>query len=122
MKPMTALAGGFAVLSFLAGCDSGAPVPETTNITVPQGDYQARLAQMPEGQRNAVFLRAIRDAGRDCQHVQTSAAASDLDGTPAWTATCDNGVRWLILIGADGIAQVTNAVELQAARAAAEKR
>ena len=42
------------------------------------------LEAMPEGQRDAVFIRAIRDARLDCQHVESSAAAPPYQGRPVW--------------------------------------
>lgn len=104
-----------AITLATAGCGPAATEQEQTGITVPAGDEQARLEAMPEAQRDAVFLRAIRDAGRDCQNVEQSTSQGEISGAPAWTATCDNGSQWVIVIGRDGIAQVTNAAELKAA-------
>lgn len=101
----------------LAGCGSGTPDTGAANITVPAGNYAERLQAMGENERNAVLYRAIHDAGRDCQQVTKSAASDPIKGAPAWTATCDNGSRWTIIIGKDGIAVVTNAAELRAAKA-----
>ena len=105
---------GTAMLLALGGCEQG-PAEPTTNIQVPEGDYQARLQAMPEGQRNAVFIRALRDAGRDCQGVVSSAYQGALQGRPTWTARCDDGVGWVIIIGRAGIAEVVNLVEAERA-------
>lgn len=61
-----------------------------------------RLAEMPEGQRNAVFIRAIRDAGLDCQHVERSRAEPDHRGYPVWTAECAGGGRWTLVVTGTG--------------------
>lgn len=107
-----------AVLALpLAGCGSGTPDTGAANIIVPAGNYAERLQTMGETERNAVLYRAIHDAGRDCQQVTKSSAADPIKGAPAWTATCENGGRWTIIIGKDGIAEVTNAAELGAAKA-----
>lgn len=98
----------------LAACEQGAPEADDRDITVPEGDYAQRIGEMDEGARNAVFLRAIRDAGRECQQVQTSSGQGQVNGAPAWTATCDDGSQWTIIIGADGVAQVINRAGLQA--------
>ena len=103
-----------AWLVLLAGCERGTPEATTNNIEVPAGDYQAKLEAMPEGQRNAVFIRAIRDAGLDCQHVASSTGAGEINGAPAWTVACDNDVRWTVAIGGDGVAQVISTDELNA--------
>ena len=98
----------------LAACEQGAPEAEVTNIEVPDGGYAERIRTMPEGQRNGVFIRAIRDGGQDCQGVESSAFAGEINGAPAWTAVCQGGTTWTIAIGKDGIAQVMNTQELEA--------
>lgn len=98
----------------LAACERGAPEADDTNITVPEGDYAERIAAMDDGARNAVFLRAIRDAGQDCQTVQSSSSQGQVNDAPAWTATCDNGSQWTVIIGRDGVATVVNAQGLEA--------
>ncbi|HEV2079206.1 MAG TPA: hypothetical protein VGR19_04830 [Allosphingosinicella sp.] len=113
MKPMLIAAAALALP--LSGCKEPAPEADDANITVPEGDYAQRIAGMDEGARNAVFLRAIRDAGRDCQQVERSASQGEVNGAPAWTATCDNGVQWTVMIGRDGVATVASTEELQAA-------
>jgi hypothetical protein len=110
-----------AGLALLAGCERGTPEADDKKIQVPEGDYHARLEAMPEAQRNAVFIRAIRDAGRDCQHVERSQRTGEINGAPAWTATCDNDVQWTIAIGRAGVAQVMSTAELQAAAGAGKQ-
>ncbi|ARS27865.1 hypothetical protein [Sphingomonas sp. KC8] len=101
----------------LAGCGSGTPDTGAANITVPAVDYAERIRAMGDNERNAVLYRAIDDAGRDCQQVTSSSAIDAINGAPAWVATCEDGGRWTIILGKDGIAQVTNATELGAAKA-----
>jgi hypothetical protein len=105
----------------LAAC--GSPEPAADNAALPPRaaddaagtDYVGALRTMPEGQRNATLLRAIRDADRACQDVTASAERAPINDAPAWTATCEDGVTWTVIIGANGIAQVTNDQELRAA-------
>ena len=93
----------------LAGCggerrDEAARQPETN-----QGaDVANQLAALPEGQRNGVFIRAIRDAGEDCQHVIASSRAGEYQGMPVWSAQCDGGASWTIVVTRDGTAQLVN--------------
>lgn len=96
---------GALVALALAGCgDAG---DGGTNVTVPgPEETQARLEAMPEGQRNAVFIRAIRDADQPCQHVESSRAAGEDQGYPVWAATCDGGAEYRIVIQNDGTASV----------------
>lgn len=101
------LAPALAALA-LAACGDGA---EVKDIEVAEGNYQARLQAMPEGQRNAVFIRALRDAGQPCQGVESSAYQGEREGAPTWTARCTDSGDWLILLGGDGIVQVVSAPE-----------
>jgi len=114
MKRLCITACATAIM-MLAGCEKGAPEEDVKKIEVPEGDYQARLQAMPEGQRNAVFIRALRDARRDCQGVVSSAYQGLLRDRPTWTARCDDGVGWVIIIGKDGVAEVVNLVEAERA-------
>ena len=113
MKPI--LAAAAALILPLAACRDEAPDAGEANVAARQGDYAQRIAAMDEGARNAVFLRAIRDAGRTCQHVEHSAAQGEVNGAPTWTATCDGGTQWTVIVGEGGVAQVASAAELQGA-------
>lgn len=110
--PLAACGGGAEQEAPAAqGNAAGAP---TANIVVPAGNYEEQLRTMPEASRNATFIRAIRDAGRECQGVTASAARAPIQGAPAWTATCQDGRQWIILLGNDGVVQVTHEEELRA--------
>ena len=65
-----------------------------------------QVAALSDGQRNAVFIRAIRDAGLDCQHVRRSVQTGNAQDMPVWRATCQGGAEYMIAIGADGTAQI----------------
>jgi hypothetical protein len=121
MMSTTTLAAIAALLP-LAACDRGSsqaqqPPQAADNA---QRDTQARLAAMAEGERNAVFIRAIRDAGFDCQHVDSSSYQDISAGAPTWVATCDKASNWVILIGSNGAAQVIKGSDIEAARARAQ--
>jgi hypothetical protein len=73
------------------------------NAAAPAG---TQVAALSEGERNAVFIRAIRDAGLDCQHVERSVSAGTAQNMPLWRAACQGGADYLIAIGADGTAQI----------------
>ncbi len=72
------------------------------------GNVTAQVSTLPVAQRNAVFLRAIRDAGLSCQGVTTSEQVADVGGKPAWRAECDDGTAHMIQVTADGTAVVTS--------------
>ena len=100
-----------AALAALSGCGQGddAPAPVAANGTGPAP--AERLAGMAEEQRNAVFIRAIRDAGLECQHVESSEAAGEYQGRPVWNARCTGGGNWTIVLGDGDVAQILNADE-----------
>ncbi|SOB78519.1 hypothetical protein SAMN06297144_0024 [Sphingomonas guangdongensis] len=96
----------------LAGCGGGdSPAPKATPTAQPLSDVQQQIAVLDDKQRNAVFIRAIRDAGRDCQGVTGSERRDDVsaNGTPTWVATCQGGAVWIVSIARDGTAQVAGA-------------
>ena len=103
--PMTAACGGPA-----------APVNEQSANRIAPAASGARIAALPEAQRNATFYRAIHDAGEDCQQVTGSAPAEPYRRMPVWTATCRGGGRWTLVIGADETVQILNATELRLVR------
>lgn len=90
------------------GTDNPAP---TTNAAATAQETGARIAALPEAERNATFYRAIHDAGMDCQQVTASQAAGAYQGLPVWNATCDDGGHWTLVVGNNDIVQVLNANE-----------
>ena len=85
------------------GQNANAPAASTANEAASAGNQVAALS---EGQRDAVFIRAIRDAGLDCQHVERSVPEGTANNMPAWRATCQGGGTYLIAVGPDGTAQI----------------
>ena len=83
--------------------DEADDVDHGDNPAAPVGNQVAALS---EAQRNAVFIRALRDAGLACQHVERAVPAGTIQNMPAWRATCQGGGEWTILIAADGNAQI----------------
>ena len=69
------------------------------------------VAALSEAQRNIAFIRAIRDAGLECQHVESSSPAGTYRGMPVWRATCQGNRIWTIVLGNDNNAQILNAAE-----------
>ncbi len=83
--------------------NSAAPTPAAPS------DFQKQVAALDAAQRNAVFIRAIRDAGHDCQGVTGSEAKGTAGGDPLWHATCSNKATYGVVIGRDGTATVVAA-------------
>lgn len=95
----------------LSGCGDPPAPANNQSAAASTENIQSRLEQMPEGQRNGVFIRAIRDAGEECQHVESSARAGEHEGYPVWSAACAGGGNFTIVITRGGVAQVLNDAE-----------
>src|ERR1043166_5012217 len=102
----------------LAACGDNGPLRNETanqaaaaNQAVSAQATGARIAALPEPAREAVFYRAIHDAGMDCQDVTASAPGGLYHGLPVWNATCRGGGHWTLVIGNDEMVQVLNANE-----------
>ena len=106
------------MLTALAACGSESAEAPTTaavdNATpTPAGGYARTIRALPLVQRNAVFLRAVRDAGHDCQEVSQADEVPPGDmpegsaDAATWAVACDRSSRWVVQIAEDGIATVT---------------
>lgn len=113
-----ALAVPLAALA-LAGCGKKAD-EAGDNITVSAGptpapaasrplDYTAKVRALPDGQRNGVLFRAIRDANQACQGIKSARDVSQPGSASAWLATCDDGGQWVVTMDSQGTATVTSA-------------
>jgi hypothetical protein len=100
-------------LVLLAGCGT----PSTQNTAAPAVPteptaFQNQVAALSEGQRDAMLLRAIRDARMDCQGVTgSSPSAASTPTKPVWIARCSNGAGYGVVINADGTAGVVGAAQ-----------
>ncbi|WIW90696.1 hypothetical protein K3M67_16635 (plasmid) [Sphingobium sp. V4] len=96
----------------LASCGS----PETAEKAEPANaaanaggvDYVAAVAALPPGQRNGVFLRAVRDAGLPCQKIASAEPLESKTANGEWKVQCDSGDMHLISIPPSGQAIVTS--------------
>ncbi len=104
-----------AAVLLLGACDAGVQPAEPTAA---QGlkAMKARIDGLREGQRNATFLRAIRDARQPCQAVVGSAYNGMHFGRPSWAARCADGQDWLIMLDAGGRALVAKREEAEKPR------
>lgn len=97
----------------LAACgsaptDTKADTAETS--AAQNSSYAKAIRAMPEGQRNATLYRAIADAKQPCQQVNHSQEIDPMNGLPAWSATCETNMSWIVAIGPDGVAKVTGPI------------
>jgi hypothetical protein len=100
MKPLIIL----AALPLVACGTKPAETPATPSPSA-TGNATAAVVALSEPLRRGVFLRAIRDAGIDCQGVTASQEVAK-DPAPRWRATCTNGRDYLVDVSADGTAHI----------------
>lgn len=74
-------------------------------------DYVGEIRGMLPELRRGTFLRAIRDAQQPCQEVIEEHETETVNGQAAWSASCENGADWIIIVERDGNAKVTNGVD-----------
>lgn len=74
-------------------------------------DYVGEIRGMTPALRRGTFLRAIRDAQQPCQEVVEEHATENVNGQASWSASCENGADWIIIVERDGNAKVTNGVD-----------
>ena len=94
----------------LAACGETAVTNNQVGVPGPE-PTQNQIESLTEGQRNGVFIRAIRDSGQDCQHVESSSRAGTHQDMPVWRAQCEGGASYSIVVGNDGTAYVLNEAE-----------
>lgn len=100
-----------AAALLLASCD--APADRPTNAALP--DPAAQIAALGDGERNGVFIRAIRDADQECQGVDASRVIGEVGARTAWVARCRGGTKWVIVPGPARAAQVFSLDEARGA-------
>ncbi|MFA6113276.1 MAG: hypothetical protein WC729_04775 [Sphingomonas sp.] len=90
----------------LAGCGQPAPQQNAAAPAKPEVDYLGRINALAPKQRDVVFYRALDDAGSDCQSVSSSEPRAPVQGRPAWTAHCEDGRDWVIILQESGMLQI----------------
>jgi hypothetical protein len=103
---------GLAVVA-LAGCHRPSPRQPDASPVAKATDYLQRINDLPQGARDAVFLRAINDAGFACQNVKSSEPRDPVQGYPAWNAHCGDGRNWVVVLEKNGIVQVVTPGQLR---------
>jgi hypothetical protein len=97
-----------------SGGDAGVPAntaeAEANSVrnVVESSNAQTAVLAMNDRQRNVVFIRALLDAGIDCQSVTSSTRLPDQDGSPLWRAECGSGGAHMISITPDGTANIVS--------------
>lgn len=85
--------------------------PPAPGSNAAAADYGGQIAALPKKARDAVFFRAIRDAGLPCQRIIDSGPMPG--GAPpavTWRAQCEDKAYHLIQVQPDGSAAVTSRI------------
>jgi len=105
--------GAGALMLMLAACGGEREAePNVSNDAAPASnassgtDAQEKVVSLPEGQRNGVLFRAIRDARQPCQNVESSTRSETSNNVPVYVATCEDGATFAVAIADDGTATV----------------
>ena len=104
---LTALAGTLMITA----CDQPRQEqPKQQQIKV-QSEEQKQLHKLNPLNRAIALRRAIYDSGFRCRRVDESGFVQEYKNLSMWTARCNDGKQWSIVVGADGSAQVRNCLE-----------
>ncbi|GAA0726240.1 hypothetical protein [Sphingomonas japonica] len=107
MRTLLVLLGGLALAACGGAPEATAPANDVAATDATALNFQTEVAALSPAQRNGVFIRAIRDAGLQCQGVETS--VENPPGSFNYAVTCQDGSKHQIAIAASGDAKVTSA-------------
>ncbi|MEV4932521.1 hypothetical protein MRBLMA1_002168 [Sphingobium sp. LMA1-1-1.1] len=106
MRTMAVLATALLAVACKPAQKAEAPAPDPNASAT---NYATEVAVLPKQARDAVFFRAIRDAGLPCQTIVSS---NPMPGAPSpavvWRAQCEDKAYHLIQIQPNGSAVVTS--------------
>lgn len=68
-------------------------------------NYQAEVLALGPAQRDGVFLRAVRDAGMNCQEVRQTERIDPINNNPTWRIYCGKTPH-IISLSRDGTAKI----------------
>lgn len=94
-------------MTLLSACESAPTAPAAKPTPMAPSEFQKKVAALTDAERNIVFIRAIRDAGKDCQGVTGAEKQPDLPtGEQYFVATCTDGTKYGVLLGRDDTAKI----------------
>jgi len=99
-RPLPAL----AALALLAACHQAPAGNTATAANASATDpIETKIVAFPEGLRQTTFLRAIRDAGFDCQEVVKEESRPRDAGRAVWIVACDHDQQYVLTLNRGGI-------------------
>ncbi len=104
MRGATAAAAMLALA--LAGCDGGEAPAERRPPTRIANPFQDQLMALSPQNQRLTLMRAIRDNGKRCGRVETTAYQEEYRNLALWVALCEDGRHWSVFIAPNGDTQV----------------
>ena len=71
--------------------------------------FASKIDALTEPQRQGVFMRAITDAGLNCQKITSAKPHDPINGRPAWGVACLDGV-FVVVAAPDNTLQIVPGV------------
>ena len=103
---------GVAVVNAVEPSNAGDAEANAVGNAFGGENITARVLTMSDRERNVVFVRALMDAGLQCDGVTASERIEDVDGQPMWRADCKSpGGSHMITVTPDGTAKIMSRPE-----------
>jgi len=106
MRTMMAILTGAALLAGCGDGSDGAPQPAASKTPLVLSDTQKTIVALPKRLQDGVMLRAIRDAGLECQTVTELTRVETRADRIRWRVVCDSTEPYVVEITPDGTAQI----------------
>lgn len=106
MRTMMAIVTGAALLAGCGGGSDTAPDPAASKTPLTLSETQKKIVALPKRLQDGVMLRAIRDAGLECQNVTELTRVETRADRIRWRVVCDNTEPYVVEITPDGTAQI----------------
>jgi hypothetical protein len=106
MRTIVAILTGATLLAGCGGDSETAPAPAASKTPLVLSDTQKQIVDLPKRLQDGVMLRAIRDAGLECQTVTELTRVETRADRIRWRVVCDNTEPYVVEITPDGTAQI----------------
>lgn len=109
MRKMGVATTAALLLSACGGGEKAANEAATANAAANAAadatNYQEAVLALAPAARDGVFLRAVRDAGMNCQDVRQTERIDPIHGNPTWRIYCGKTPH-IISLSRDGTAKI----------------
>lgn len=107
MRKMGVATAAMLLLSACGGEKTGNEASANATVTnaADATNYQEAVLALAPAARDGVFLRAVRDAGMDCQEVRQTERIDPINNNPTWRIYCGRTPH-IISLSRDGTAKI----------------